>query len=210
MSQFLLSVTVCLIHLLFVVNGNDELEIDVLHKPEQCERPAKRGDLISMNYRGTLEDGTEFDSSYERKEPFQFQLGIGQVIKGWDQGLLEICIGEKRRLTIPPHLGYGDTGAGDKIPAKSTLIFEVECVDIKDGPAPANLFKEIDTDDDKQLSRDEINGYLEKQMPKVEAENIPDMPEREKLVEDIFQHEDKDKDGFISHDEFSGPKHDEL
>lgn len=145
--------------------------------------------------------------SHGRGEPFKFQLGIGQVIKGWDQGLIGICPGEKRKLHIPSDLAYGDVGAGDLIPPKSSLVFEVECVSIEDGPPLINIFKEIDSDKDNQLSRDELSEYLKKQVP--EGTNA-DMPDQDKLVEDIFLHEDKDKDGFISHDEFSGPKHDEL
>lgn len=188
----------------------DELEIEVLHKPETCETKSQKGQMLTMNYKGTLEDGTEFDSSYGRNEPFAFQLGVGQVIKGWDQGLLDMCVNEKRRLTIPSHLAYGDAGAGDRIPAKATLIFEVELLEIKDGPAPLNLFKEIDSDKDNQLSRDEISDYLQKQIPAEKANEIPDMPEQDRLVEEIFQHEDQDKNGYISHEEFTGPKHDEL
>lgn len=191
-------------------DSTDDLDIEVIKKPEKCERSAKKGDMLAMHYKGRLDDGTEFDSSYERSEPFRFQLGIGQVIKGWDQGLADMCIGEKRRLTIPPHLGYGDAGAGDRIPPKATLIFEVELLEIEDGPAPVNVFKEIDSNEDQQLSREEISDYLKKQMPQAEAAGLKDMPEQDKLVEDIFQHEDKDRNGFISHEEFSGPKHDEL
>ncbi|XP_054716180.1 LOW QUALITY PROTEIN: uncharacterized protein LOC129225716 [Uloborus diversus] len=188
----------------------DELDIEYTHKIEECDRRTKKGDMLFMHYSGKLDDGTEFDSSYERNEPFQFQLGIGQVIKGWDEGLLDMCIGEKRRLTIPPHLGYGDSGAGDKIPPKATLIFEVELIKIEDGPTPVNVFKEIDMNQDQQLSREELSDYLKKQIPQAEAAGITDLPEQDKLVEDIFQHEDKDRNGFISHAEFSGPKHDEL
>lgn len=83
-------------------------------------------------------------------------MGVGQVIPGWDQGLLDMCVGEKRKLTIPPHLGYGDAGAGPKIPGKSTLQFEVECIGIEDGPPPVNVFKEIDANSDDQLSREEV------------------------------------------------------
>ncbi|XP_015926487.1 uncharacterized protein [Parasteatoda tepidariorum] len=187
-----------------------ELDIEVTQKAEKCDRKSKKGDLLSMHYRGSLDDGKEFDSSFERNEPFRFQLGIGQVIKGWDQGLVDMCPGEKRKLTIPPHLGYGDAGAGDRIPPKATLIFEVELLDIEDGPAPVNVFKEIDLDEDNQLSREEISDYLKKQIPEAEAAGMHDLPESDKLVEDIFQHEDKDRNGFISHEEFSGPKHDEL
>ena len=136
-------------------------------------------------------------------------MGVGQVIKGWDQGLLGICPGEKRTILIPPELGYGDHGAGDKIPAGASLKFEVECLNIKDGPPPVNVFSEIDSNNDNQLSREEVSDYLKKQMP-LGDEAGPDLPEQDKLVEEIFQHEDNDKNGFISHQEFSGPKHDEL
>lgn len=84
-----------------------------------------------MHYTGTLDDGTEFDSSIPRKEPFVFTLGVGQVIKGWDQGLLNMCEGEKRKLVIPPDLGYGERGAPPKIPGGATLTFEVELLKIE-------------------------------------------------------------------------------
>ena len=94
-------------------------------------------------------------------------MGINQVIQGWDQGLLDMCVGEKRRLTIPPHLGYGDAGAGDKIPPKSKLIFDVECISIEDGPAPVNVFKEIDANNDAQLSREEVSIQTVSTLPSI-------------------------------------------
>ncbi|XP_013781509.2 FK506-binding protein 2-like [Limulus polyphemus] len=90
----------------------EDMSVEFLNKPEKCDRITKKGDLLTIHYKGTLEDGEEFDSSYNQKEPFQFQLGIGQVIQGWDIGLTEMCIGEKRRLTIPSNLAYGESGAG--------------------------------------------------------------------------------------------------
>ncbi|KAJ5805520.1 FK506-binding protein 2 [Penicillium sp. IBT 35674x] len=106
-----------------------ELGIEVTHKVE-CDRKTQKGDKVSMHYRGTLAaDGSKFDASYDRNAPLSFTVGAGQVIKGWDQGLLDMCIGEKRTLTIPPELGYGNRGMGP-IPAGSTLIFETELVSI--------------------------------------------------------------------------------
>ncbi|CAI5931398.1 unnamed protein product [Closterium sp. NIES-64] len=81
-----------------------------------------------------LTDGTKFDSSYDRNDPFEFRLGMGNVIKGWDIGILGMCIGEKRKLKIPPHMGYGENGSPPKIPGGATLIFETELVDIVDVP----------------------------------------------------------------------------
>ncbi len=92
---------------------------------------AKSGDTLLMHYVGTLTDGKKFDSSRDRGEPLEFTLGIGQVIKGWDQGVLGMKVGGQRKLTIPPELGYGARGAGSSIPPNATLIFEIELVEIK-------------------------------------------------------------------------------
>ncbi|KAJ5667143.1 FK506-binding protein 2 [Penicillium longicatenatum] len=106
-----------------------ELGIETTH-PVECTRKTQKGDNVSMHYRGTLAaDGSKFDASYDRGVPLNFKLGSGRVIKGWDQGLLDMCIGEKRTLTIPPELAYGDRGVGP-IPGGSTLIFETELVAI--------------------------------------------------------------------------------
>lgn len=86
---------------------------------------AKSGKNITVSYVGTLQNGTKFDSSYDRNEPFEFTLGIGQVIKGWDLGFAGMKVGGKRKLVIPPQLAYGEKGIGP-IPPNSTLIFEVE------------------------------------------------------------------------------------
>ncbi len=88
------------------------------------------GDTVQVHYTGWLEDGTKFDSSVDRDEPFTFPVDVGYVIKGWDEGLKGMKIGGKRKLVVPSELGYGSHGAGDVIPPDSTLIFEVELLNI--------------------------------------------------------------------------------
>jgi len=92
---------------------------------------ASQGKDISVHYKGQLPDGTVFDSSYDRKQPIDFKVGIGQVIKGWDEGLQLMQVGDKARLVIPSHLAYGSQGAGGVIPPDATLIFDVELVAVK-------------------------------------------------------------------------------
>merc|ERR1711982_208652 len=82
------------------------LEIQYVSVPEACDVKVKKTDLLTMHYTGTLVDGTKFDSSVDRNEPFQFQIGIGQVIRGWDEGIEGMCVGEKRKRSGPPELGY--------------------------------------------------------------------------------------------------------
>ena len=92
-------------------------------------KEATAGQKVTVNYKGMLENGKEFDSSYDRG-PFSFSLGAGQVIKGWDEGVAGMKIGGKRKLIIPPELGYGSRGAGGVIPPNATLVFEVELLDV--------------------------------------------------------------------------------
>ncbi|MCK8522692.1 peptidylprolyl isomerase [Aquimarina sp. D1M17] len=92
---------------------------------------AEKGATVSVHYKGSLPDGTVFDSSYKRNQPIDFPLGMGQVIPGWDEGIALLQVGDKARLVIPSYLGYGERGAGGVIPPNATLIFDVELVNVK-------------------------------------------------------------------------------
>ena len=92
---------------------------------------ATAGNTVDVHYTGWLTDGSKFDSSLDRGKPFSFELGAGRVIQGWDQGVAGMKVGGKRKLTIPPHLGYGDRGAGNVIPPGATLVFEVELLGVR-------------------------------------------------------------------------------
>lgn len=110
-------------------NEVTELKIETL-KEGEGEAMTKVGDSISVHYTGTLLDGTKFDSSLDRSEPFIFTIGQGMVIEGWDKGLLDMKVGEQRKLTIPADMAYGERGAGAMIPPNSPLVFETELISI--------------------------------------------------------------------------------
>ena len=111
------------------LNPDDKLRVGVKHRPDICDRKSKKGDMLSMHYDGRLySDCTPFDSSRSRDSPFTFVLGNNQVISGWDRGLLGMCIGEKRKLTIPSGMAYGKQGAPPSIPPDATLVFDVELI----------------------------------------------------------------------------------
>lgn len=200
-----------------------ELQIIKNFEPEQCAKKSAIGDRLFMHYVGSIDEssetgdkGSEFDSSRKRGTPFDFVLGQGNVIRGWDEGLVDMCIGEKRTLIIPPELGYGSRGAGGAIPGGATLRFEVELVSAgpggppggpggpRGGPGgprghmdgPPNIFKEMDANEDRKLTRTEFNAWFSGQR----GHGITEVPEG------LFEREDKNGDGTITFEEFSGPK----
>nr|XP_046254419.1 peptidyl-prolyl cis-trans isomerase FKBP14 isoform X1 [Scatophagus argus] len=186
-----------------------EVKIEVIHKPFMCYRKSKYGDMLLVHYDGFLEsNGTMFHSSRKDgdKNPVWFTLGTREVISGWDKGLQNMCTGERRKLTVPPSLAYGKEGKG-KIPPSSTLIFDIELMDIQNGPRSHESFREMDLNDDWKLSRQEVKEYLKKEFEK--HGYSPNDTHHEVMVDDIFKNEDEDQDGFISTREFVY-QHDEL
>lgn len=111
------------------MDKQEELKIEDLKIGEGPE--VKSGDTVVMHYTGWLTDGKKFDSSLDRNQPFETKIGVGYVIKGWDQGVPGMKVGGKRKLTIPHQLGYGKYGVGTDIPGFATLVFEVELLKIK-------------------------------------------------------------------------------
>uniref|UniRef100_A0A8C6T593 peptidylprolyl isomerase n=1 Tax=Neogobius melanostomus TaxID=47308 RepID=A0A8C6T593_9GOBI len=196
--------------LLLLVGAAEEPEVSVTvkHRPFICHRKSKRGDLLLVHQEGYFQNGTKFYSSRTDgdKDAVWFTLGIGQVIRGWDRGLLDMCAGERRKLIIPPELAYGKEGTG-KIPPESTLTFLIELLDIKNGPRSHESFQEMDLNDDWRLSRREVKEYLKKEFER--HGQPPNDTLNDKMVEDIFTKEDQNKDGFLTSREFTY-KHDEL
>ncbi|CAJ0942328.1 unnamed protein product [Ranitomeya imitator] len=156
-----------------------------------------------------LDPGLEQGGSRSEKDghPKWFVLGVGQVIKGLDMALMDMCPGEKRKVTIPPSLGYGDKGY-EKIPPDATLIFEIELLGISKGPRSVEAFHQIDLNDDQFLSKDEISHYLTEEFRKDGKKRDPSVHGR--ILTDIFQKNDHDSDGLISAREYNVYKHDEL
>lgn len=153
------------------------------------------GRLVSYADTGTIDassatgdPGKKFDSSRDRGSPFEVQIGVGQVIKGWDEGLVGLCKGAKATLVIPPDEGYGERGAGGDIPGGATLNFDVEVMSVADGPPQQNLFAELDTDADGKLTKEEVLQHFKK-------------GGRDELPPGLWEGEDKDADGFISWEE---------
>jgi len=199
------------------LNPDDEIQpkVDILYKPKNCKRKSANRDLMVVHYTGWLaKSGRKFDSTIDvrrRYAPFEFVLGTAYVIKGWDIGLLDMCPGEKRKLTVPPQIGYGKKGLRGIIPPNATLVFLIDLLDLRRATpsyTPMDLFSSLDRDNDKVLSREEISHYVKYQSRIYGNKNAkkPTPEEHDKMISEIMEKEDRNGDGIIQHSEFSGPK----
>lgn len=182
--------------------GPEPVKVTQYAGPTKCKKSTKEGDRLTIHYTGKIDEssktgvkGKQFDSSRGR-EAFEFILGNGEVIKGWDHGLVDLCYGAKATLVIQPEFGYGDGGAGADIPGGATLNFDVELTEFA---SPPNTFKEIDGhgfalngEVDGVLTEEEVKAYF-----KGLGRSYP---------YEMFAREDKNKDGVLSWEEFGGPK----
>ncbi|OLV17535.1 MULTISPECIES: FKBP-type peptidyl-prolyl cis-trans isomerase [Deinococcus] len=113
------------------MSAPEQPQLQVEKYEEGTGIPAQTGKMVRVHYTGMLENGQKFDSSRDRGEPIEFPLGVGYVIPGWDQGIAQLRVGDKAKLTIPASLGYGEAGVPGVIPGGATLIFDVELVDVR-------------------------------------------------------------------------------
>ena len=185
-------------------------KVTVYEGPKECEDKEKvqKGNFLKMHYTGTIDESSptgekkkEFDSSRGRNQTFDFAVGTGQVIQGWDNGLIGLCKGAKATLVIPAEEGYGAGGSGATIPGGATLNFDVEVVDVSAEAPPAqpeeNLFETIDEDKSGKLTEEEVKKWFKE----VQKQDMP---------ADLMKQEDKNNDGFIDWEEFGGPKGDKA
>ncbi|CAG5865973.1 unnamed protein product [Menidia menidia] len=188
----------------------DEVKIEVVFVPEVCTPKSKKGDLINAHYDGYLaKDGSKFYCSRTEKEghPQWLVVGVGQVIKGLDIGMMDMCAGERRKVTIPPALAFGEKGKGP-VPPNATVVFEVEVLSVSTGPRTMEAFGRMDLDKDRSLTKPEVKEYLKLEYEK--GGKPRDDPFYEKMIDDIFRKNDHDRDGQISPKEYNIFQHDEL
>lgn len=187
------------------------VKVDMMRRGDDCTKKAEDGDMLTAEFHGFLANTHErFESSHDTGKPSSFKLGHGYMIKGLERGLQGMCVGEKRRLTIPANLAYGKIGDGKNVPAGADLIYDVEVIHIQKGKTPPNIFAKIDINHDKKLSRDEMANFI---LETGRSVTLRGASEIDDVVSEIFKLEDVNEDGFVDIGEFSGPKktkHEEL
>ncbi|XP_034425944.1 peptidyl-prolyl cis-trans isomerase FKBP10 isoform X2 [Hippoglossus hippoglossus] len=198
------------VHVIDFHNPNDTVNIQVTHKPEVCNDTTAENDLVRYNYNCSLMDGTLLFSSHSYENLQDAVLGAEKVIDGLDSGLRGMCLGERRVVTVPPHLGHGEKGATG-VPGSAVLVFEIELVSFEKGVppgylfvwlahTPANLFEALDANKNEEVPQEEFGEFIKLQVAEGKGRIKPGLT-MEQVVVDMFENQDRNKDGVITADE---------
>lgn len=212
------------IHVIDFHNPSDSISITSHYKPPDCSVLSKKGDYLKYHYNASLLDGTLLDSTWNLGKTYNIVLGSGQVVLGMDMGLREMCVGEKRTVIIPPHLGYGEAGVDGEVPGSAVLVFDIELLElvsglpegymfIWNGEVSPNLFEEIDRDGNGEVLLEEFSEYIHAQVATGKGKLAPGF-NAEMIVKNMFTNQDRNGDGKVTAEEFKlkdqEAKHDEL
>ncbi|XP_046709374.1 peptidyl-prolyl cis-trans isomerase FKBP10 [Silurus meridionalis] len=198
------------IHVIDFHNPKDSVQVDVTFKPETCNETSQANDHIEYHYNCTLMDGTLLFTSSNYNFPQEVQLGEDKVIDGLDEGLRGMCVGEKRTIIVPPHLGHGEKGAGT-VPGSAVLRFELELVSIQKGvpdgylfiwleETPQNIFEALDINQDKEVPLEEFTEFIKRQVAEGKGRLKP-RRDPDSVIADMFKNQDRNGDGRITTDE---------
>ncbi|XP_054454886.1 peptidyl-prolyl cis-trans isomerase FKBP10 [Anoplopoma fimbria] len=198
------------IHIIDFHNPNDTVSIQITHKPEACNETTAENDLVRYHYNCTLVDGTRLFSSHDYEDLQDAVLGADKVIDGLDQGLRGMCVGEKRVITVPPHLGHGEKGATG-VPGSAVLVFDIELLSFEKGvppgylfvwleDSPIDLFDALDVNKNEAVPQEEFGEFIKLQVAEGKGRIKPGMI-MEQVITDMFQNQDRNKDGVITADE---------
>ncbi|XP_015212548.1 peptidyl-prolyl cis-trans isomerase FKBP9 [Lepisosteus oculatus] len=213
------------VHIIDFHNPSDSVEIKTLFKPDDCKVQSKKGDFVKYHYNASLMDGTFIDSTHSYGKTYNVVLGSGQVVLGMEMGLEDMCVGEKRTLVIPPHLGYGERGVEGEVPGSAVLVFDIEMVDMEEGlpegymfiwnsEVSDDLFTEMDKNKDGHVDSTEFSDYIHRQVSTGKGRLAPGY-DAYRIIDNMFSNQDRNGDGKITAEEFKlkdqeTKEHDEL
>nr|XP_032815499.1 peptidyl-prolyl cis-trans isomerase FKBP9-like [Petromyzon marinus] len=208
------------VHMVDLHNPADSVDVETYSSPHECAHRVQLGDLISMHYNTTLLDGTPLYSSRKTGWTYEAKMGSGQLIPGLEVGLKGMCVSEKRFLTIPPHLAFGEKGIEGEVPGSAVLLFDIELLRAEEGfpdgymfvwkeRAPPLLFQQFDADQDGLIALQEFSTFIKSQVATGVGRLAPGQ-EAETLISEMFKNQDRDGDGFISPTELKLKRDEEL
>ncbi|TNM92832.1 hypothetical protein fugu_018234 [Takifugu bimaculatus] len=192
------------VHIIDFHNPSDITEITVTKKAEDCEKKTKKGDFVKYHYNASLMDGTAIDSTYNYGKTYNIVLGANQVVPGMETGLMDMCVGEKRHLIIPPHLAYGERGVTGEVPGSAVLVFDVELISVEEGlpegymfiwneDVSPDLFSEMDKDNNKLVEPSEFTDYIMRQVNEGKGRLAPGF-DPYRIIDNMFFNQDRNGD----------------